>query len=154
MPPKPLHPVFTFTTWVAWVLVFVAMLSLDYKNHAFVDIFVGMWVITIYVFDLISYNFLNIIIALAFLALSVALEVLWFLVYPPVSSPELVDQRLHRRRLAARRPPPHLLHHDPQLRRQGRLRAHPPRLALPRRKNQNLPNPEQHRHALIISARN
>ncbi len=68
--------------WVACLLVFVALLPLEYKFHSFIDFYVGIWVITIYFFDLISYNFLNIIIALVFLALSVGVEVVWFLLYP------------------------------------------------------------------------
>jgi hypothetical protein len=57
----------------------------------FIDVFVGMWVITIYFFDLISYNFLNIIVALIFLCISVGFEVIWFLIYPNVGLLELVE---------------------------------------------------------------
>ena len=84
MPPKPLHPVVSVASFMAALTIVSALCALDYKNHMFIDLLVGFWVLTVYSFDLVAYNFVNIIVSALFLVASLVFETLWYRIYTNV----------------------------------------------------------------------
>jgi len=81
VPPKPLHPIFGILLLAAILMGVVALMGLEYKYHLIIDLVVVFWVVTLHFSEIITFTFLNIIVGLVSVLVSVGFEIAWFVVY-------------------------------------------------------------------------
>lgn len=81
VPPKPLHPLFSLLLLAAVAVGVVALLGLEFKTHMFIDLLVVAWILTLHFSDLITFTFLNVIVALLSVLVAAGFEVAWLLLY-------------------------------------------------------------------------
>ena len=81
VPPKPLHPIFGVLLLAAILMGLVALLGFEFKYHLIIDLVVVFWVVTLHFSEIITFTFLNIIVGLISILVSVGFELIWFVVY-------------------------------------------------------------------------
>lgn len=84
VPPKPLHPIFSVLLLTAILVGIVALMGLEYKYHMFIDLLVVAWILTLQFSELITFTFLNVIVAILFVLVAIGFEVAWFVLYKRV----------------------------------------------------------------------
>lgn len=81
VPKKPLHPIFTMCLICGIFLGLVALACLDYKHHILIDVSITFFLITMYFVEFVDFSFVSIIITLIFVALSLGVEIAWYIIY-------------------------------------------------------------------------
>lgn len=59
----------------------VALFGLEFKYHMFVDLLVVAWILTLHFSEIITFTFVNVIVALVSVLVAIGFEVFWFLFY-------------------------------------------------------------------------